>query len=103
MGSEKVRNGERGINPETLEALRISIAHLIILLRVTPAKRTLFYQHLSLKKERFFSSFTRPLVARQTERERERAQIYMHSSTVISVKLTNKNFFLSRKPALFMH
>lgn len=42
----------------------MNTSHLIILLRVTPANRTSFYQHLSPKEEMYFSSFSWPLVAR---------------------------------------
>lgn len=73
-GSGKVRAGERGINPERLEAPKVNICHLIILLRVPHyfAKRTSFYQHLPLEEKRYFSSFSRSLVARERGREGRR-------------------------------
>lgn len=129
--SGKVRAGERGINPERLEAPKVNICHLIILLRVPHyfAKRTSFYQHLPLEEKRYFSSFSRSLVARERGREgrregkrerrgkegrngkrrreregeRKRECIYGHGSIMILVKLINRNFFLSRKPVLFTY
>ena len=85
----------------------MNTSHLIILLRITPANRPSFYQHLYPKEERYFSSFSWPPVARHRERERERERveacklIYMHGSAImISVKLINENIFLDGKPIL---
>jgi len=81
----------------------MNTSHLIILLRITPANRPSFYQHLYAEEERYFSSFSWPPVARHREREKVEAckLIYVHGSAImISVKLINENFFLDGKPIL---